>query len=415
MDNGIATHAARQRNIQSFVLVLSAFLIAGALALGNAAAVWAQAWEIDPPLPCNDPQWEKVKALYINHSGGKNLTELIAVLTPLKDKYPDTVEPYLWLARVHYLQARYERKRSEENFEKAEDYAAQACRMTPKNPLAVKILADALIYNRDRDHIFSHYGALFKSCAPLPSEEALPLMKNYTGWEAFMKQWTARADIAKGQGALALIEKIAQEHPNDALAQTWAGRTAYYVGEYYTSIGEHDSKGLPYYTKGMSYTAKARKLQPNNVPANYWYQINRARSVQFTSLLNQGRYLMDMLTPLLYSDRENGTYYFFGPILTLGTMVTNGGWVTEKGMKLANITLEMDMNALEIAEILCPNYFYIPYTRADILAYKGKKKEALVILERIIARDPDVDNQIPENHAFVRMAKTLYKDIKNGK
>jgi tetratricopeptide (TPR) repeat protein len=73
------------------------------------------------------------------------------------------------------------------------------------------------------------------------------------------------------------------------------------------------------------------------------------------------------------------------------------------------------MNALEIAEILCPNYFYIPYTRADILAYKGKKKEALVILERIIARDPDVDNQIPENHAFVRMAKTLYKDIKNGK
>jgi tetratricopeptide (TPR) repeat protein len=73
------------------------------------------------------------------------------------------------------------------------------------------------------------------------------------------------------------------------------------------------------------------------------------------------------------------------------------------------------MNALEIAEILCPDYFYIPYTRADILAYKGKKKEALAILEKLINRDPDINKQIPENHAFLRLAKNLYHDIKNGK
>ena len=414
MEDGIGGHSARKRNTQSLIRAFSTTLIACVLILGAAATVKAQAWDIDPALPGGDPQWEKVRTLYANHYGGKNLTELIAVLAPLKDKYPNNVEPYLWLARVHYLKARYERKGCEDNFEKAEKYAAQACQMDPKNPLAIRILADALIYNRDRSYIFSHYGALIKSFAPLPSEEALPPMKNYAGWDAFMQQWPARADITKAQTAFALMEKIAQEHPNDALAQTWAARAAYCAGEYYTSTGEHDAKGLPYYNKGMMYAGKARKLQPNYIPANYWYQICRARAVQFTSLLNQGRYLMDMLSPLLFADRESGTYYYFGPILTLGTMITNGGWVTEKGMKLANITLEMDMNALEIAEILCPDYFYIPYTRADILAYKGKKKEALGILEKLIARNPDVNRQIPENRAFLRLAKNLYNDIKNG-
>lgn len=413
--NGIDRHAACKPATLNLARTLLTVLITSAWILGTASAVNAQAWDIDPPLPGGDPQWEKVRSLYANHSGGKNLAELILVLTPLKDKYPDRIEPYLWLARVHYLRARYERKGSGEHFEKAEKYAAQACQMAPKNPLAIRMLADALIYYRDHAYIFSHYGALFKSFSPLPSEEALPPMRTYAGWDAFMQQWTARADITKAQTAVAMLEKIAQEHPNDALAQTWAARAAYCAGEYYTSTGEHDAKGLPYYNKGMMYAARARTLRPDYVPANYWYQICRARSVQFTSLLNQGRYLMDMLTPLLFSDRESGTYYYFGPILTLGTMITNGGWVTEKGMKLANITLDMDMNALEIAEILCPDYYYIPYTRADILAYKGKKKEALAILEKLITRDPDVNKQIPENHAFLRLAKNLYNDIKNGK
>ena len=413
--DGISSYAACKRNIGILARILSTILIAGAWVLGTVSLANARAWDIDPPLPGGDPQWEKVRDLYANHHGGKNLAELIAVLTPLKDKYPDKVETYLWLARVHYLQGRYERKGCEEHFEKAEKYAAQACRMDPKNAKAIRLLTDALVYNRDRSYIFHHYGSLIRSFAPLPDEEALPPMNNYAGWDAFMQQWAARADIAKGQHAVALVEKIAQEHPNDALALTWVARAAYCVGETYTSLDEHDAKGLPYYEKAMTYAGKARKLQPGSVPANYWYQISRARSVQFTSLINKGRYLTDMLTPLLYSDRENGTYYYFGPFLTLGTMITNGGWVTEKGMKIARITLEMDLNALEIAEILCPDYFYIPYTRADILAYKGRKKEALAILEKLLARDPDANKQIPENRAFLRMAKNLHNDIKNGK
>jgi hypothetical protein len=39
----------------------------------------------------------------------------------------------------------------------------------------------------------------------------------------------------------------------------------------------------------------------------------------------------------------------------------------------------------------------------------------LAILEKIIASDPNIDPLFPENHIFIRMAKRLYNDIKQGK
>jgi tetratricopeptide (TPR) repeat protein len=98
-------------------------------------------------------------------------------------------------------------------------------------------------------------------------------------------------------------------------------------------------------------------------------------------------------------------------MVTLGTMITNGGWVTEKGMGLAGVSLELDMNALELAEILNPCYYYIPYCRADILAYQGQYREALEILDRLLARDPNEEPRIPENRYFLKFAKTLRDDI----
>jgi len=373
------------------------------------------AWGIDPPLMNNDPQWEKVKTLWAGHYGGKNLTELLEILAPLKDKYPNNVEPYLWLARVNYLHARYERSDRDAFFDKSEKYCVQALKIDPRNQLAIRYLVDTLCYSRDREYIARNYGALIKSFAPLPISDALPDLANGNGWSEFKKLWEARADIPKAQSAIAMMENMAAQNPNKALIQTWAARVEYYLGEYYTLHGEHDTKAMPYYKKGIAYAEKARKLQPNSVYANYWYQINLARSIQMTSLLNKARYLMDLLTPLLYCSRENSLYYFAGPVLCLGTMVTNGGWVTEKGMVIASINLDIEMNGLEQSEILYPDYLYIPYARADILAYKGKKTEAMAILEKIVAANPDANPLIPENRSFQMAAKDLLNDLRQGK
>jgi len=390
-------------------------LLAGLFVLSLSAPVRGLTWEYPPPIPDYDPErGEKIRTLWADHYSGKNLDQLVAAAGELREAHPGKIEPLLLLARAHYFHARYIRQDRQAHFEQSEKYAFQACKLDPKNIYALAILVDTLCYSRDREYIFTNYGALIRSYAPLPSAEALPDMQ-YAGWPTFKQLWLARVDIDKAKSALAMVEKMAQQHPDDGLAQVWAARTSYYVGEYYTGEGEHDTKSLPYYEKGMFYAAKARKLMPHSVPANYWYQINRARSVQTTNLLNKARYLMDMLVPLYFCSRENSNYYFCGPGLTLATMVTNGGWVTEKGMRIVGVTLEMVMNGLEISEILFPNYYYTPYARADILAYKGNKKEALAMLEKIMSSNPDVDPLIPENHIFIRLARHLHSEIKNGK
>jgi tetratricopeptide (TPR) repeat protein len=394
---------------------LAGILVILAAVLALQGTVYAQWGELEMPLPANDPQWRKVKALWDTHWGGKNLPELIAVLTPLKDTYSDRMEPYLWLARAHYLHARYIRSEREHHFEQSERYAVQACKMAPNNPVTIKVLVDTLIHSRDRSYIFGHYDTLIRSYAPLKDEEALPPMKNYPEWEAIQPLWDGRADIQKAERAMIMFENLAKAHPNDALAQAWASHANYYLGECYTSLGEHDTKAMPLYRKGMAYAQKARTLKPHSVAANYWYQNNLARSIQFTSLLNKARYLNDITTPLMYCDRENSTYSNFGPVLTLGVIIANGGWVAEQGMKMAGIRMEMAKNAMEIAEILYPRHFTVPFIKADILASKGKKKEARAVLEKLLAKNPDDYPQPPYNLSFYRMAKTLYSQIQEDK
>jgi tetratricopeptide (TPR) repeat protein len=383
--------------------------------LGLLTNAWAGVWDMDPPLPNNDPQWEQVRTLWTKHYDGDYLDELIAALGPLKEKNPERVEPYLWLARAHYLHARYHRKDRPAHFAQAEEYAAKACSMDAGNITAVKMLADICVYSHNRAYLYAHYGNLIRGKAPLPYGEALPDMPSYAGWGTFQKLWAARADIEKAKAAAAMTEQFAFENPQDGLAQIWAARANYYLGENYTSTGEHNTKALPYYKQGIVYSEKARARIPNSVPANYWYQLNLARSIQFTSLFNKGRYLMDLLNPLLFCSRENSSYYYFGPAQTLGTMITNGGWVTEKGMQIAGISLETALAGLELTEILYPDYYHAPYCRADVLVYQGKRQEALAILENLLARNPDANALIPENRFFLRMARTLYTDIKKGR
>jgi len=387
------------------------------LALQSSALAYVYKWNAEPPMLTNDPEWDKVKSLWRNHAGGKNMDEIITILTSLKNKYPDKIEVYLCLAKAHNLHAWYFGKDKRAYFEKGEMYAAQACKMQPTNPYAIRTLIEALALNRDRNYIFSHYGQYLKSIAPLKDAygELLPEMAQYPEWNAFLPLWQARLDMEKAKAAAVLAEKMAQAHPRDVMAQVWAARVYYYIGEVYTSLKEHDQKAIPHYEKGIAYAGKALKLDPQSVPANHWYVLNRARSIQFTSLMNKAKYLMDLLRPALFCAREDVGYFYFNMLDIVGTMITYGGWVTEKGMNMVGISVDTIRNGLELAEMLHPDYYYLPYCRADVLAYKGKKKEALAILENVLARNPDINNLIPENHSYQREARMLYEAIQQGK
>jgi len=380
------------------------------------SSVRAFEWEAEPPMLSGDPDWDKVKILWQDHADSKNLDEIIALLESLKDKYPDKIETYLCLAKAYDLHAWYVKKHKHDYYEKAETYAFKACEMDSCNSLAMHTLVDALAMNRDRQYIFEQYGDFFRTAAPFKTNnaEALPEMETYPQWSNFYALWQARADVEKAKGAASLAEEMALENPKDVLAQVWAARAYYFIGEVHTSLGEHDDKAIPNYKKGIFYAETAMKLNPKSQIANFWYLMNLARSIQFTNILNKFRCLMNLYHAIMLNLRENSGYMFFNSYNVLGTMITNGGWVTEKGMGLAGLRLDQVLNGLEISEMMYPDFYYISYCRADILSYKGKKDEALAILESLLARSPDVNEQIPENHSFQREARKLYDAIRHN-
>jgi len=396
-------------------LVTSTLAIIVSAALSVTAQAYTWVWDPTPPMPEGDAQWNKVRLLWQDHAKGKNLPEIIALLNAIKDKDPDKVEASVCLAKAHCLQAWYGSERRQ-NFEKAEIYAAQACKLAPLNRHAIHALCESLIMNRDRAYIFSRYGDYLKSVSPLKLENAelLPEMKRYADWNTFLPLWQARLDLEKGKAAAELSEKMAQAHPGDVMAQIWAACADYYVGHAYTSMNKHE-QGIPYYKRGIAFAQKALQREPQNQPANFWYVLNLSRSIQFTSLVNKGRYLMDLMKPSFLSLKENSGYSYFNIIGVCSTMITNGGWVTERGMAMAGITVDNVRNGLELAEMVYPDFFYTSYCRADLLAYKGRKREARTMLERLMARSPSVNPPRPENIFDQREARMLYDALKEGK
>jgi len=302
------------------------------------------------------------------------------------------------------------------DYSQAEIYAVRAHEIDKDNIIAFKLLIDVVPNNYNFKEIMTKYGPWIKSVSPLPVGEALPPMPLQPGWDKFCKLWIQRYDEDKAVAAVKMLDEMAAADPNDGMVQVWASRGNYYLGEYWSSMEQHDTKAMPYYKKGIQYGEKSKKLLPYSVPATYWYQLNLARSLQFANIFTKARYLTTFVNLLLFCSYENSLYYYFGPNLTLGTMITNAGWVAEKGMEIAGVSLENEMTSLGLAEILYPNCLNILYDKADILAYKSKKEGAIKILENILAMNPDQDKfAVAENRSQQRFSRLLYDKLKKEK
>jgi len=375
---------------------------------------YAGVWDLDIPIPSNNSQWVTFKTLWDRHWNGENIDQIITCLKDINQKSPDSLEANLWLSKAYSFKGKHTNKESD--YSQAEIYAVRAHEIDKDNIIALKLLIDVVpnIYNFKE--IMTKYGPWIKSVSPLPVGEALLPMPLQPGWEKFYQLWTQRYDEDKAVAAVKMLDEMAVADPNDGMVQVWASRGNYYLGEYWSSMDQHDTKAMPYYKKGIQYGEKAKKLLPYSVPATYWYQLNLARSLQFANIFTKARHLTTFVSLLLFCSYENPLYYYFGPNLTLGTMITNAGWVAEKGMGIAGVSLENEMTSLGLAEILYPDYLYIPYAKADILAYKNKKEEAIKILENILAMNPDQNKfTVAENRSNQRFSRLLYSKLKQEK
>ena len=382
-----------------FFLLLSVLMTLSAFSEG--------AWDVVFPIPPENPLWQKVKDIWNHHWDGKNIDDLIGVLHQIETASGDTITVDLWLSRAYFLKSRYEKKGRVENVKKAESYAAKAVALDADNMTALKLLITTVSSYADLPYIEKTYGPIFVNKLPVPVGRALPLLDDVPAFMAALPDWDNRGDIEKGKKAVAEFKRIADEHPDNLIAQTWVCRGNYYLGYYYLSRRDDDAS-LPFFEQGNDYGLRALAIDPHNVPANYWRQLNLARSIQNANILVKARYLHTIMDHLVLTANENTTYFYCGPLISTATIIEKGGWLAERGLGLAGYTMDTVTMGLELAVRAFPTYFYTHFARAEVLYHLGRKDEAEAVLRHILEMDPYQNPfHAPENICVQGLTRTF--------
>jgi len=359
-------------------------------------------WDINMPLPQDDPRWLTVAEMWQNHWDGKNIDAMIDICHQLDKTFPERIEPSLWLGRLYYIKGQFQMKKRAMYHKKAEGYAVKAHNIDNTNFCAFFILVHALSSRTDKKAILQEYGDWIKAMAPLPTGEDLPAMPPSTERDQAMTLWKNRIEIANLEKAVKLFETIADKNPKDDLAQLWAGYAYHHLGAYYSYMDHHDEKGVPCYKTSVDYLNKSLDINPYSVPAHYWCQLSMARRIEKANVVTQALYLKPIMDHLLFCIQENALYNSCAPVYIVAAMIVEAGWVCKKGMEMAGYTVEMVMLALEIGEILYPDQYFIPYIHAALLdKYQKKPGEAKAVLERVLKKG------LPEGNDPNHIEKTI--------
>lgn len=390
----------------NIMCMLSIFLFL----LSISGFVYAGAWDMDIAWPQNDPLWSKGQKMWEKHFKQDNLDELLDLLDKIEKKIPDQVEAHLWIARVCYVQGNKVEKDKRDYYIKSLKHVEKAILLSPENKTAIKLMAVLLPSLLDRDKIIKQYGDFLKKFSPMPRERALPDLKPYKNWNQAISLWEKRENIKNAKNAVELFARIADEYSDDGMASLWVARGMYYIGYYYFADKKYQ-EGVSYFKKGIEYAEKAKELMPDSIEAHYWLQLNMARSIQKTNIVNKGLNFKPILKNLLFCAKENGYHFYFGPTLSIGTMITHGGWIAKNNLNKRGMTIDNVLASLTIAEILYPDYFYITYAKADILFYKGLRDEAIKACNAMLRKDPYF-NPVhgPENICVKKFTRTLLKE-----
>ena len=400
----------------SLIKKMGYILVISFLVCATAQADWA--WNTQPPIPDTDARWNQFKTMWDMHWDGENLDEMIDLAQTLETDYPNAIEPKLWLGKLHVLRGKYLKSKGLNDLKKAEAYAVRVHQLDAENIIAFKILIDALPFIGDIDYAMANHGEWIKKEAPLKTDYVIPPMTGNALWEEAISLWKQRAGedfnevTPQGLESIKKFNALAEANPKSVIANSWACRVNYDIGQYYSSIDQHESKGFAYYHDSLKYGERALAIDPHYLPAEYWSTLSQARLIQQKSILTKARYVNYMITNGLFGLREDSLYNFYGHTLALATIITNGGWAAQKGINMAGITVEMLVNQLTLGSVVYPTKLYALYGLADVYHYIGEDEKAQKILDTIFSMDPDMDPFITlENRGVVRFARKIQEDI----
>lgn len=373
-------------------------------------------WDIEIKAPRYDPLWEKIKTLSKDHRDIKKIDRILSTACTLKRKYPEKAAPLLWLAWAYNQKAlRCDCEREEQRrLNKKAIYYAKKSYSKEKTRAAFKIFASSISAFKNIDAIKKEHGGWIKECAPLPYGRGLPELEDMAQWKKIAPYWDKRSNIKSAMRAVEMFKNIADKKKGDLTANLWASRGFYYLGSYY-AVKDDDKKAVYYFKKGTEYGKRSIDLSPYNLPANYWYFLNFGRTMEYAGIFEQTINAKSMLKYIVFCFRENMMYFYFGPVMIAGGAIARGGWLTRNILEMLGYHLNDVLTALDMAEILYPDYFRIQSCKAEIYFNTGQKEKARKILISLLKKDPAV-NRIheAENRVVLMAAKKLIAGI-NGK
>jgi len=163
------------------------------------------------------------------------------------------------------------------------------------------------------------------------------------------------------------------------------------------------------YTKGMAAAEKALKLK-ETADAHYWWAVNKAASLEFSSLLAQAAGFRPIKKNSDYVSKNDPDYYYGAPgrlwseILTRvpKIVVKMVGWNVQDAIDQINAAIKLEPRYLD-------NYVY---KARFYYNYFGKKDEPLNWLDYVLKQDAKaLAAEATANRVAQRDARALWKKI----
>lgn len=190
------------------------------------------------------------------------------------------------------------------------------------------------------------------------------------------------------------------------------------LSRYYFSYGDSLPKQTPeqqkilvgLYNKGMAAAEKALKIK-ESVPAHYWYAVNKAASLEFSSIMAQAAGFPAIYSHAGYVKKNDPTYFYGANGRLWAEIITRvpRKVVEMVGQKYVTEAEEEMARAIKAEPRYVDNYVY--KARFTHVWYKSKD-DALKLLETALKIDPNsFPEEVTANKVGQRNGKILWKKI----
>ena len=218
------------------------------------------------------------------------------------------------------------------------------------------------------------------------------------------------ASVTTYKQCLALMKQADKLDPNNYSILIDLSRFNWLYGDNLPKETSEQQKMLvKLYAAGMAAAGKSIKVK-ETVDAHYWFAVNKASSLEFSSIVSQAAGFPTIFKHSNYVT-DNGPDYYYGAAGRLWSEIITR--VPKQVVKMVGVDVQMVTDLIDDAIKIEPRYLdnYV-YKARFIFTYYGKKDEALKLLEHVIKQKPEIfPEEVTANKVAIKDARELWKTI----